>query len=61
VPARWNDANVIPAPKANPLQRIETDLRPISLTAILSKLPESFVGVWILNRIEDKLDKQASK
>jgi len=56
VPARWKDANVIPAPKANPLQRIETDLRPISLTATLRILLESFVGVWILNRIEDKLD-----
>jgi len=56
VPARWKYANVIPAPKANPLQRIETDLRLISLTATLSKLLASFVGVWILNRIEDKLD-----
>jgi len=56
VPACWKDANVIPVPKAYPPQVIETDLRPISLTATLSKLLESFVGTWILDRIQDKLD-----
>jgi len=48
---------VIPAPKAHPPQRIEADLRPISLTATLSKLLESFVGSWILDRIEGRFDK----
>jgi len=48
--------NVIPVPKAHPPQAIETDLRPISLTATLSTLLESFVGTWILDRIQDKLD-----
>ena len=57
VPARWKEANVIPAPKAHPPQLIEADLRPISLTATLSKLLESFVGSWILDRIEDKFDR----
>ena len=47
VPARWKEAYVIPAPKAHPPQMIETDLRPISLTATLSKLLESFVGTWV--------------
>ena len=56
VPACWKEANVIPGPKAYPPQVIETDLRPISLMATLSKLLESFVGMWILNRIQDKLD-----
>ena len=51
------EANVIPAPKAHPPQLIEADLRPISLTATLSKLLETFVGSWILDRIEDKFDK----
>ena len=57
VPARWKEANVIPVPKVHPPQLIKADLRPISLTATLSKLLESFVGSWILDRIEDKLDK----
>jgi len=48
---------VIPVPKVHPPQLIKADLRPISLTATLSKLLESFVGSWILDRIEDKLDK----
>jgi len=48
---------LIPAPKAHPPQLIEADLRPISLTATLSKLLKSFVGSWILDRIEDKFDK----
>jgi len=58
VPALWKEANVIPVPKSHPPQLIETDLRPISLslTPTLSKLLESFIGAWILERIEDKLD-----
>jgi len=55
-PACWEEANVIPVPKVHPPQVIETDLRPISLTATLSKILESFVGTWILDRIQDKLD-----
>ena len=55
VPARWKEANAIPAPKAHLPQMIETDLRPISLTGTFSKLLESFVGTWILDRIKDKL------
>jgi len=54
--ARWKEINVIPGPKAHPPQLIESDLRPISLTATLSKLLESFVSSWILDRIQDKLD-----
>jgi len=56
VPDRWKEANVVPAPKVKPPTSVETDLRPISLTATLSKLLESFLGSWILERIEDKLD-----
>jgi len=47
---------VIPVPKAHPTQLIESDLRLISLTVTLSKLRKSFVGSWILDRIQDKLD-----
>jgi len=38
------------------LQIIEKDLRPISLTLTLSKVLESFIGQWILNDLEGKLD-----
>ena len=48
---------MIPVPKVHLPQLIEVDLRPIPLTATLSKLLESFIGSWILDRIEDKLDK----
>jgi len=56
VPARWKEANVIPVPKVHPPRSIESDLRPISLTATLGKLLESFIGKWIIERIKDKLD-----
>ena len=35
---------------------IESDLRPISLTPTLSKLLESYVGNWILDRVLPNLD-----
>jgi len=55
-PARWKEANVTLVPKAHPPQLIESDLHPISLRVTLSNLLESFVGSWILDRIQDKLD-----
>jgi len=56
MPDRWKEASVIPVSKAHPPQLIESVLHPISLTATLSKLLESFVSSWILDRIQDKLD-----
>ena len=56
VPSCWKEANVIPVPKVHPPRSVESDLRPISLTATLGKLLESFVGAWILERIENQLD-----
>jgi len=56
VPSRWKEANVIAVPKAHPPQLIESDLRPISLTPTISKLLESFVGEWILDKIQGELD-----
>jgi len=35
-----------------------TDLRPISLTATLGKILESFVGKWILERVGETLDNR---
>jgi len=51
-PAWWKEANVNPVPKAHPPQLIESDLHQVSPTATLSKLLESFVGSWILDRIQ---------
>ena len=45
-------SQVIPALKAHTASADRS-----SLTATLSKLLESFVGSWILDRIEDKFDK----
>ena len=58
VPIIWKKANVVPIPKINPPRKIESDLRPISLTSTLSKVLESIVGTWILEFVRDKLDKQ---
>ena len=58
VPIIWKKANVVPIPTTNPPRRIESDLRPISLTSTLSKVLESIVGGWILEFVRDKLDKQ---
>jgi len=56
VPLRWKEANVVPVPKVQPPRAVESDLRPISLTATLAKMLESFVGPWILERVADSLD-----
>ena len=49
-------ADVVPIPKSNPPWSIGSDLRPISLTPVLSKQSESFVGNWILETISGKID-----
>lgn len=56
VPNIWKKANIVPIPKSNPPQSIYDDLRPISLTATLSKLLESLIGRRLLPKIVDKLD-----
>ena len=52
----WKCATVIPIPKVTLARKIEEDLIPISLTAVLSKELESIVGGWISDIIVDKLD-----
>jgi hypothetical protein len=42
VPSLWISANVSRAPKSSPAQDIDSDFCPISLTAIVSKILESF-------------------
>ena len=43
-------------PKTNPVEDLNNDFRPISLTATLSKILESFYAEWILDSIYHKLD-----
>ncbi|CAJ1060342.1 Hypp2194 [Xyrichtys novacula] len=54
VPRQWKEATVVPIPKSSPCNKDE--LRPISLTAQLSKICEHFAGNWILNDIMPNLD-----
>ena len=56
VPSQWKAADIIPIPKTHPVQDINNDLRPISLTATLSKVLESFNAEWIRDSICQKLD-----
>ena len=56
VPPCWKESNVVPVPKVHPPRDIEADLRPISLTATLGKVLESFVGAWILERVGSTID-----
>ena len=58
VPVEWKLANVVPLPKQNPPRDIASDIRPISLTASLSKVLESFVSRWVLDLIDKKLDRK---
>ena len=44
VPKIWKQANDIPVPKIHPPKLVENDLRPIFLSATLSKILELFVG-----------------
>ena len=56
VPSCWKRADVVPIPKSNPPKSNESDLRPISLTPVLSKQLESFIGNWVLETISGKRD-----
>ena len=54
-PQQWKTEYVTPIGKV-PQPEDEDDLRPISLTAFLSKVMENFVVMWLLDIIGDKLD-----
>ena len=47
VPSLWKYADVLPLVKISQPQSIDTDLRPISLTAVLSNVLESFMFNWL--------------
>lgn len=56
VPDVWKLADIIPVPKINPVKDLEKDLRPISLTAVLSKIMERFVAKWVMSQIRQLID-----
>ena len=56
-PALWKSAIVINLPKVNPPQDIKCDLRPISLTPVLSKVMESIVGEWLWEFVGPQIGK----
>ena len=43
LPSCWKQANITPIPKEKPVKDMSKQLRPISLTPVLSKLAEEFV------------------
>ena len=54
-PTAWKDSNVTPVPKVTPITGMG-DLRPISLTAIVSKVLEDFVVEWLIEDVEHIID-----
>ena len=56
LPTVWRQAEVVPIPKVNPPRSVTSDLRPISLTPVLSKSLESFVAQWLMDVIGPKID-----
>ena len=56
VPRIWRAAYVSPLPKKKPPENIETDLRPISFTAVLCKHMEEFVVKWVWDIVQDRVD-----
>ena len=59
LPQSWKKANIIPIPKHNPVQDVNKHLRPISLTAILSKVAEDYVVEGFLKpAVLKKVDPQ---
>lgn len=57
VPQMWKNADVCPIPKTNPPKTVEDDLRPISLTPVVTKHLESIIGAWILEVVQPIIDK----
>ena len=58
LPSLWKTATVVPLPKKHPPTSIEKDLRPISLTPIVSKVFESLVLKWVDAVMTHQVDKK---
>ena len=46
----WRDAYILPIPKASAVT-CDNDLRPVALTACLSKVFEDFVVQWLMEEL----------
>jgi len=57
-PKVWKMADVLPISKVHPPMSVQSDLRPISPTATISKHLEAIVGQWILTYVSDQIDKR---
>ena len=53
-PEVWKTSNVCTIPKTTPCNRVE-ELRPISLTSVLSKVQESYAVEWILEDVQEEI------
>ena len=53
-PEVWKISNVCTVPKTTPCNRVE-ELRPISLTSVLSKVQESYAVEWILEYVQEEI------
>ena len=51
----WKDAIIIPVPKSQNAT-CEDEVRPISLTACLSKILEDFIVKWMMEDVKHKID-----
>ena len=56
IPDIWKAADIVPLPKVSPPTKLDTDLRPISLTPVLSKCLEKFISSWIMDTAREQID-----
>jgi hypothetical protein len=57
IPNIWKSANTCPLPKSSPPLNINKDLRPISLTPILSKNIELYARDWFMEYFKNTIDE----
>ena len=57
LPTVWKSANIIPLPKTKPLMSVKTDIRPISLTPIATKVFESIME-YVYDIVCDVIDSK---
>jgi hypothetical protein len=59
LPPSWKEADIVPIPKHKPVNDVNKDLRPISLTPVLSKVAEEYVvGCFVKPAVLKKVDPQ---
>ena len=56
VPWQWKLSRVTPVPKCNHVQRLDDDIRPISITPCLAKIAESFMSSYFNDHFNDFID-----